>query len=190
MRRELLANLVEEGSKLASDLVRFAMMPHPAKKDATKETMEAPPSPRPKPVSRPIMVVPSLQTDDISYRFECVVKHLGGASVLLREAFERANDEGVGDGTSEKVVEAMNEHAGAEPDLEKMLGSPKGQPIAERLLSGIRAFRKAAWESKLPLGEGTKQDIADARQWNSIMLQDALNAAKSHPGSECVQEGM
>lgn len=188
MKRDLLANLVEEGSKLASDIVRFAMTPRPARKETVAAT-EAPPSPAPSVEPRP-KPLPSLATDDLSYRFECVVKHLGGASVLLREAYERANDEGMGEGTKEKVVEAMNEHAGAEPDLEKMLGIPEGKPIADRLLSGVRAFRKAAWESKLPLAQGTKQDIADARQWNTIMLQDALNAAKTYPGTECVQEGM
>lgn len=184
MNRALLSNLIEEGSKLASDLVRFAMTPR-RKETVSAVATETAPIPSPT-----IKSLPPLTTDDISYRFECVVKHLGGASVLLREAYERANDEGMGEGTKEKVVEAMNEHAGAEPDLEKMLGNTTGNSIADRLLSGVRAFRKAAWEAKLPLGQGTKQDIADARQWNTIMLQEALNAAKAHPGDQCVQEGM
>ena len=182
MRRDLLATIVEEGTRLVSDLVRMSAgkkSSEPAKSHPAKSPVVAY-----KPKSKPP------NDKELSYRWECCVKHLGGAAVLLREAYERANDEGMGDGTAEKIVEAMNEHAGAEPDLEKMLGISQGKEVADKLLSGVRAFRKAAWEAKLPTGEGTKQDIEDARLWNSLMLSEAIASAKKHPGTECVAEGM
>ena len=118
------------------------------------------------------------------------MKHLGGANVLLREAYERAIDEGMGEGTAEKIMEAMNEHSGMESDLEKMLPMPEAREEAEKLMAGVRAFRKAAWEAKLPTGSGTKEDISDARLWNDILYQEAFNSAKQQPGEACVEEGM
>ena len=118
------------------------------------------------------------------------MKHLGGASVLLREAYERVIDEGIGEGTAEKIMEAMNEHSGMEADLEKMLSTPEVREQAEKLMSGVRAFRKAAWEAKLPNGSGTKEDIGDARLWNDILYQEAFTSAKRQPGTECIREGM
>lgn len=127
---------------------------------------------------------------DLEYRFECLAKHLGGASVLLREAYERANDEGIGDGTAEKIMEAMNEHSGMEADLEKMLGIPDAKPTVDKILSGARAFRAAAWKARLPTGGGTKEDVADARVWNDLMLTEVLTQAKKTPGTQCIIEGM
>ena len=115
---------------------------------------------------------------------------MGGAAVLLREAYERANDEGVGDGTAEKIMEAMNEHSGMEADLEKMLAIPEAKPVADKLLSGVRSFRAAAWKARLPVGGGTKEDVADARIWNDIMLQETYTNAKKQPGTECIAKGM
>lgn len=116
------------------------------------------------------------------------MKHLGGASILLREAYERAIDEGIGEGTAEKIMEALNEHSGMEVDLEKMLDIPEAKEQVEKLMSGVRAFRNAAWKAKLPTGDGTKEDIADARLWNGILYQEAFNSAKKQPGEACIEE--
>lgn len=118
------------------------------------------------------------------------MKHLGGASVLLVEAYERAIDEGMGEGTAEKIMEAMNQHSGMEVDLEKMLPIPEAREQAEKLMSGVRAFRKAAWEAKLVTGGGTKEDVADARLWNDLLYQEAFSSAKQQPGEACLIEGM
>ena len=126
---------------------------------------------------------------DLDYRWECTLKHLGGASILLREAYERAVDGGMGDGTAEKFMEAMNEHSGSETDIEKMLGMPDARESAERLMGGIKAFRNAAWKAKLPVGGGTVQDISDARLWNNLLLQEAYSQAKKQPGNSCVLDG-
>ena len=100
------------------------------------------------------------------------------------------NDDGIGEGTAEKVIEALNEHSGSEADLEKMLNIQGGKETAERIMSGVRQFRAAAWKVGLPKGQGTKEDIEAARMWNAIMLKEAIEGANKHPGTECVKEGM
>jgi len=185
MKGDARSFLLETGGKLAADLIRvWVSRPSPR---------QSPPQPTPQVIKSPEYTIssPSMGAKDIDYVWECVSKHLGGASVLLREAWERANDEGMGPGTAEKIIEAMNEHAGAEPDLEKML-SVEGEPkkLAEKIISGVRQFRKAAWEAELPRGKGKKEDVEAARMWNSIMLREALDGATKYPGSECVRKGM
>jgi len=134
---------------------------------------------------------PKYGNSDKDYRFECVLKHLGGANTLLREAYERAIDEGVGDGVAEKIMETLNEHSGMEADIEKMLDMPDVKSQAEKLLSGIRAFRRAAWDVGLTTGKGgTVQDVADARLWNNVLYQEAYSNVKAHPGKECIASGM
>lgn len=193
------AYLVEEAGRMASSIIRVVMsrprkrppieeeVPLPAHTEITqtKPTVEAT-----IPVTTYTPVPPRTQGEEVGYRFECCMKHLGGANVLLREAYERAIDEGIGEGTAEKIMEALNEHAGMESDLEKMLAIPEAKAQAEKLLSGVRAFRKATWEAKLPTGNGTKEDIADARLWNDILYQETFASAKQQPGKECVREGM
>ncbi len=188
----MLASFIEQGSQILGDVIRMAVS-----KSITGNTQQVKPinehATLGAPTAVPTAVPTANQQEDgkeLQYRFECLGKHLGGASVILREAYERANDEGVGEGTAEKIIEVMNEHAGAEADLEKMVDIPEGKPVADRILSGIRAFRKACWEANLPRGQGTKKDIEDARLWNNILLKDALDAAKKYPGTECVRSGM
>lgn len=192
------AFIAEEGGKLLSTIVKVAMarprkLAPPETTDATEPTRfdktPSPYLPEPTTASPPL---PSGRTaaEELDYRWECCMKHLGGASVLLREAYERAIDEGMGEGTAEKIMEAMNEHSGMESDLEKMLPIPEAREQAERLMSGVRAFRKAAWEAKLVTGGGTKEDLGDARLWNDILYQEAFNSAKQQPGEACLIEGM
>ncbi|MBU1374293.1 MAG: hypothetical protein KJ820_16315, partial [Bacteroidetes bacterium] len=164
-----------------------------------EETYE-PPRPQPAPTYHAIKepetkkppVLPNIteHQQSLEYRMECLAKHLGGASVLLKEAYQRANDEGIGDGTAEKIVAAMNEHSGMEDDLDKMAGMSDIKPAVDKILSGERAFRAAAWKAKLPIGGGTKEDIADARVWNDLMLAEVLAQARAHPGTQCILEGM
>lgn len=198
MHSELTASLFETGGKLASDIIRLVM--NRSSKSTASTTTENKPedigltkvTPAVSTVVTPTIItsrVPATR-QDLDYRWECCMKHLGGANILLREAYERANDEGIGEGTAEKIMEAMNEHAGMEADLEKMLAIPEAKPMADKLLSGVRSFRAAAWKAKLPTGGGTKEDVADARIWNDIMFQEAYNSAKKNPGQECVREGM
>ncbi len=192
------AALFEEGGKLFSDVLRVVIT-KPRKKiieslerETTATITKVPPNPTPLPAATPQPKpshLPGTATES-DYRFECVLKHLGAASVLLKEAHQRAMDEGIGEGTAEKIMEAMNEHAGMEADLEKMFNIPEAKAEAERLQSGVRSFRRAAWEAKLPTGGGTKEDVADARLWNNILLQEAYAHAKAHPGKECVKQGM
>lgn len=128
----------------------------------------------------------------------CLNKHMGAASVLLREAFERANDSGVGDGSAEKIMEALNEHAGAEADLDAMNKTATGNSDEvkelhtemDKIYSGIRQFRAAAWKADLTVGGGTKEDIEAAREWNNLMLQEVYNNAKKHKGYSCIASGM
>ena len=194
MKANTKAFIAEEGGKLLSGVIRMAVTrPHKATTPGATETQ--PPTETTE-IQTPIEVstVPTLTPreaqEELDYRWECCMKHLGGASVLLMEAFERANDEGIGDGTAEKIMEAMSQHSGMEVDLEKMLAIPEAVPQAEKLLSGVRSFRKAAWEANLPRGGGTKQDIADARLWNDILYQEAFTSAKQQPGEECIKAGM
>lgn len=182
MNDNLKATLVEEGGKIASDVIRLLFTPtKPKPKEPTS-------SPVTHTLPAPVAFTPEGAQEELSYRHECVAKHLGGASVLLREAYERANDEGMGEGTAEKVMEALNEHSGAEVDIEKMLAIPEARAMAEKLLSGVRQFRKAAWEANLPRGGGTKDDLQDARMWNTMMFKEAMDAATKNPSDECVRE--
>jgi len=187
MKGDARAFLLETGGKLAADLIRVWVSRPSPRQSAPATTSQV----TRQPVEHFIPTTHPMEAKDVDYVWECVSKHLGGASVLLREAWERANDEGMGPGTAEKIIEAMNEHAGAEPDLEKML-SVEGEPkkLAEKIISGVRQFRKAAWEAELPRGKGKKEDVEAARMWNSIMLREALNGATKYPGSECVRKGM
>lgn len=198
MRPNTKAFIFREGGRLFSDAIRVMMArPHRATSSETTEVIEpiqvdktpSPYPPEPTTISLPL---PSDRTtaEELDYRWECCMKHLGGASILLREAYERAIDEGMGDGTAEKIMEAMNEHSGMETDLEKMLPIPEAKEQAEKLMSGVRAFRKAAWEAKLTTGGGTKEDLADARMWNDVLYTEAYSAVKSQPGQECIREGM
>jgi len=188
------AYLFEEGGKLLSSAVRIAVArprkvtpPEITEDEHMPETTTLAPKPI---VSTLTPSPPKTMQEELDYRWECCMKHLGGASVLLREAYERAIDEGMGEGTAEKIMEAMNEHSGMESDLEKMLPIPEAREQAEKLMSGVRAFRKAAWEAKLVTGGGTKEDVADAQLWNNILYQEAFNSAKSQPGEACLVEGL
>lgn len=192
------AYIFQEGGKLLSDGIRLIMSrPHRSVSleiaEDTKPTQldktSSPYLPEPITTSPPL---PSSRTavEELDYRWECCMKHLGGANVLLREAYERAIDEGMGEGTAEKIMEAMNEHSGMESDLEKMLPIPEAREQAEKLMSGVRAFRKAVWEAKLATGGGTKDDVADARLWNNILYTEVFNSVKQQPGEACIIEGM
>ena len=210
MDAKVKAFLAQEGGKFVSELAR-AMIAKPRQQivdnilgTASTTTLAQPEQPRPIPAQlnavkvvprQPVKVIdepaesPSNAPQDLDYRWECTLKHLGGASILLREAYERAVDGGMGDGTAEKFMEAMNEHSGSETDIEKMLGMPDARESAERLMGGIKAFRNAAWKAKLPVGGGTIQDISDARLWNILLLQEAYSQAKKQPGNQCVLDG-
>jgi len=207
MQKQTLAVIVEEGSKIISQFVQHFMFttkvsatPTPSQTDYISSAVSPSASVNPiialsqlatKDEQKLSEIIPTPSNDgDLPYRFECVVKHLGGASVILREAFERANDEGVGDGTAEKIIEAMNEHAGMEVDLEKMISAADVKPKVDLLMSGVRQFRAAAWKAGLPKGEGTKEDIEAAREWNDILLHEAITAMKAKPGTECIRQGM
>lgn len=190
------AYLFEEGGKLLSSAVRVAMArPRKSTISEATETQFSTEVTQVKPQVEAISAPPPLPAptktpgEELDYRWECLCKHFGGASVLLREAYERAIDDDM-EGAGEKVMEAMNEHSGAEADIDKMLAIPEAREEAEKLLSGIRAFRKAAWEANIIRGGGTKEDVADARLWNEILYTEAFNSAKSQPGSACVEEGM
>lgn len=191
MNTDVKAFMLREGGKLASDVLRVVMArPHKPKSplETTEEITPAETFIRQLPPPTPTLT--RTQSEELDYRWECCMKHLGGASILLREAYERAIDEGMGEGTAEKMMEAMNEHSGMESDLEKMLPIPEAKAQAEKLLSGVRAFRKAAWEANITRGGGTKEDIGDAKMWNDILYQEAFSSAKSQPGTECIEEGM
>lgn len=202
MEPEVKAALIENGAKVLSDVMRLTLL-RPVARMPEQVITQEPPRPQPAPAPSYVKVIPEIESkpaiksldkpqarQDLDYRFECCLKHLGGASVLLKEAYQRANDEGIGDGTSEKIMEAMNEHSGMEADLEKMLDMTEVKPLVDRILSGERAFRAAAWKARLPVGGGTKEDIADARTWNDIMMQEVLAQAKKTPGQTCVAQGM
>jgi hypothetical protein len=206
MDAEIKAGIIEQGGKLLSDLIRMSMnMPRNSEpytdeitEEETHEHKQRQPvkyhavaqndEPAEIPVVKP--AVKSNARHDLDYRWECCAKHLGAASVLLREAYDRARDGDMGDGTAEKIMAAMNEHAGMEDDLGGMLDFPEVKPLVDKIQSGARAFRAAAWKAKLPVGGGTKEDVADARVWNDIMLSNVLEAAKANPGSTCVASGM
>lgn len=194
MKQSTKAIIAEEAGKIISDTIRL-IMSRP-RKPASPETTEKTPTEftkvTPSIAIQPLpTIIPSptrTQQEELDYRWECCMKHLGGASILLRECYERVIDEGIGEGTAEKIMEALNEHSGMEADLEKMLPIPEAKAQAEKLMSGIRSFRNAAWKAKLPTGGGTKEDIADARLWNDIMYQEAFGSAKQQPGSVCIVE--
>jgi hypothetical protein len=203
MRPEVKSFLAEEGGKFISEIARAILArPKQVVIDSfvgnTSTAVIEKPQPKPQVLTlAPVIKVKQLEQvnpssnapQDLDYRWECTLKHLGGASILLREAYERAVDGGMGDGTAEKFMEAMNEHSGSESDIEKMLGMPDAKDSAEKLMGGIKAFRNAAWKAKLPVGGGTVQDIADARLWNNLLLQEAYSQAKKQPGNSCVLDG-
>jgi len=191
MPRSGRAFLIEEAGNLASDVLR-AVMSRPRRRpvESATEVVTTTPETTTTPIPTPPPVTPEAQRKELDYRYECVLKHLGESSGVLREAYERALDEGMGEGTAEKIMECLNAHATAEPDIEKMLPIPEGKEIAERLLSGIRQFRAAAWKTNMPRGKGTKEDIEAARMWNAILYQEAYSAVMKFPGEECIKEGM
>lgn len=217
MNTTLIATVIEEGAKLAGDVIRHTVMrarsrPHdngsseiskheppdadiPANNNEPSKGGIETPSPQSETPhistsELPKSYIPEHASGESGYRMECCLKHLGGASVLLREAFERANDEGIGKGTAEKIIEAMNEHSAMEADLEKMLPIEDVRDVTERLLSGTRQFRASAWKAGLPRGEGSKDDVEAARMWNNILLNETITAAQKYPGSQCIREGM
>lgn len=210
MEKELAVALLEQGGSILSDVIRMVgMKPRMSARTLGEEVSRqlSPPNPppapayqltkrqEPEPEQAKLIKAGKAQSLDehqqsLDYRFECVLKHLGGASVLLKEAYQRANDEGIGDGTAEKIMEAMSEHSGMEADLDKMINMPDVKPLVDKLYSGERAFRAAAWKAHLPIGGGTKEDIADSRIWNDMLLAEVMTAAKRHPGQQCVIEGM
>ena len=194
MKPDTRAFIVQEGGKLVSDIIRVAMArprkPSPPESETQSSPAEVTQTTSPPEVTTTIPIPTPERTtqEELDYRWECCMKHLGGASILLREAYERAIDEGIGEGTAEKIMEAMNEHSGMETDLEKMLPIPEAREQAEKLMSGVRSFRNAAWKAKLTTGGGTKDDIADARLWNSLLYQEAYASAKKQPGEACIAE--
>jgi len=193
MKGSTKAYIAEEGGKVLSGIIRMVMT-RPNKSPPESETQsptEVTQTQAPTEVTTLVTIPTPRETqEELDYRWECCMKHLGGANVLLREAYERVIDEGIGEGTAEKIMEAMNEHSGMEADLEKMLPIPEAREQAEKLMSGIRSFRSAAWKAKLTTGGGTKEDIADARLWNDILYTEAFNSAKQQPGEACIAEGM
>ncbi|MBA7692593.1 hypothetical protein ES703_101160 [subsurface metagenome] len=193
MKGSTKALIAQEGGRILSDIIRVvgARPSRPASEASApvSEITETKPAPEVKQVT-PTPSPTKTTQEELDYRWECCMKHLGGASILLREAYERVIDEGVGEGTAEKIMEAMNEHSGMEADLEKMLPIPEARAEAEKLMSGVRSFRSAAWKAKLPTGGGTKEDIQDACMWNDILYQEAFTSAKQQPGEACIVEGM
>lgn len=192
MKATTKAFIAQEGGKLVSDAIRVVMA-RPRKSSTPEPTESHAEVTTTQPSVETVITTPSpsIKTttqEELDYRWECCMKHLGGASVLLREAYERAIDEGMGEGTAEKIMEAMNEHSGMESDLEKMLPIPEAKEQAEKIMSGVRAFRNAAWKAKITTGGGTKDDIGDARLWNDILYQEAFASAKSQPGEACIEQ--
>jgi len=215
MRPEVEAFLFQEGGKIASGVVR-ALLPRlfttttktegtaepqtvPATKvvdtvPAVKVTVEPVPY-KMEPAKLAPTVTPAMYhpvtTSDTDYRYECCLKHLGAAGILLRESYERAiGPEGVGDGTGEKVMAALNEHAGMDDDLKAMLTNPNTLDFAKRLDDGVRQLRRAAWDCRITVGKGTAEDIAAARQWNDILFSEVYAQVKLHPGQDCILKGM
>ena len=154
MANEFKIMVIQECSKLASSLVRSAIL-KPRTRSTTQETItttkppdviqpatkekpaESSPSINPtmlmamnasRPADKGQLFKPETVANDEDYRWECLCKHLGSAAVLLREAHERAvTDKAVTEGVAEKVMAALNEHAGADDDLKPMLSNPKAE---------------------------------------------------------------
>lgn len=199
------AFLYQQGGKLFSDLFRMVMTrpkdktatvtETPAAKIEIKLADEKPNEPVKMTVPVYSGIVKSAGTpteDELLYRFECCTKHLGAASILLKEAYERAiGDDGIGPGTAEKVMAALNEHAAMEDDIMPML-QDKGVvgEEAKKLLDATRKFRRAAWDCRITVGKGTVDDVDAARMWNDILLQQAYANAQKYAGVTCVKEGM
>lgn len=210
------AFMYQQGGKIISDLFRM-IMTRPQKKTADNEYSKVAASPTAKVETKPVEekrpdevkeppvsmtqmigpggIVKSAGTpteDELMYRYECCTKHLGAASILLKEAYERAiGDDGIGPGTAEKVMAALNEHAAMEDDIMPMLQdkSVVGEE-AKKLLDATRKFRRAAWDCRITVGKGTVDDVDAARQWNDILLQTTYANAQKYPGELCVKEGM
>lgn len=207
MANELVIQGIEQGSRLLGRMVRSWILKPADAKPQIETKVDKPITTTPQPVHKteekgnevllptisPAVLKPfnPSQGSDTDYRFECITKHLGAASVLLREAHERAiTNKAVTDDVSEKVMAALAEHAGADDDFKPMLNNPEVTDIVNRLMDGIRQFRRGAWDSKITVGGGTVTDIADARMWNDMLLQEAWAQAKKHAGTTCVASGM
>ena len=201
MANELAALAIEGVTKLASSFIRSAITKQP-KTDEQPIINDKPitkiieSQDKNEPVTKnstpaiPKLFNPS-SSSDTDYRWECVLKHLGAAAVLFREAHERAiTDKKVTDGVAEKVMAALSEHAGMDDDIKMMLTNPNAKDAATRLMDGLRQLRRAAWECRITVGGGTVEDVADARLWNDVMFQEAYTQAKKNPGEECVLSGM
>ncbi len=208
MLNPLVQTIVEEGSKLAGSFLRSWIL-RPSKSttalhDSTEQLEPQSTTTLTKISPQPTMkeLVPAVKEDaplrinpsagsDTDYRWECVLKHLGAAAVLFREAHERAvTDKAVTDGVSEKVMAALSEHAGMDDDVKAMLTNPDAKAAAQRLMDGCRQLRRAAWDCKITVGGGTVDDVSDARIWNDILFKEAYAQVKKHPGQECVLSGM
>ena len=100
--------LAEEGGKFVSEIAR-AMLAKPKAViiDSIVGNTSTAIIEKPQPKHQTITLAPvtnvkeiapvesrssSSAPQDLDYRWECTLKHLGGASILLREAYERAVD--------------------------------------------------------------------------------------------------
>lgn len=210
MNSDLKATLIEQGGKIASDLFRTVFFKPTIPKSEPNKPVESTKSvvveekPAVKQAETDKIEKVTMQQgvagqksagtptdDEIAYRWECCCKHLGAASGLLKEAYERAiGDDGIGPGTAEKVMAALNEHSTMEDDLGPMLTFKETHDDAVKLLDATRKFRRAAWDCHITTGGGTIDDIEAAKMWNDMLFQTVYANAKLHPGLECVQSGM
>ncbi|MDD5277921.1 MAG: hypothetical protein PHR16_17845 [Methylovulum sp.] len=202
MTSELVIGLIQQGSQLISEMIRNEVRkPHARYTQVTETVVSQPvetkikvklePETKTEVKLEPVTMFHPETTSDEDYRWECCTKHLGAAAVLLREAHERAvTNKTVDDSVAEKVMAALNEHAGMDDDVKVMLSNPNARDAAQRLMDGCRQLRRAAWDCKITIGGGTVDDVADARLWNDMLYQQAYSEAKKHSGQECIRTGM
>lgn len=103
----------------------------------------------------------------IDYCLECAEKHLQTATILLKEAIQRAQQCITQNPCEpcclktpevlEKIRDAIAELAGAEDDTNPL----SNEPLVKEINNQIRLIRKDIWRKKLAFGQGKIEDITE-----------------------------
>ena len=115
---------------------------------------------------------------ELDYCLQCLEKHTQTAKVLMREAIQRAEVEGISsEGVQEKMRGVIEELVGAEDDSDTLINEG-----VRALNNKIRALRKKIWESKATIGGGTIRDLMDTKRELDSLVEGTYETARLESG--------
>ncbi|MDI6860307.1 MAG: hypothetical protein QMC85_07415, partial [Methanocellales archaeon] len=111
---------------------------------------------------------------ELDYCLECLEKHTQTAKVLMREAIQRAEADGISSkGVQEKMRGVVEELVGAEDDSDTVTNAR-----VRALNKRIRSLRQKIWESKATIGGGTLKDLMDIKKELDSLVEETYETAK------------